>query len=150
MPVTAKLSSDWPGYAGTKCIDGDKGNVCHALKEKVPWLVIDYGRSVKIRGVVIIPRNGLEIRARNLEVRVADVMPVKGQPFTAGQRLGTSKEQVTRNWNIEITSESGSQLLGRYLVVQNNFEGGGDFLNYHEVTAWGKGRIYIHIKTTKL
>ena len=145
MPATAKMSSTHSSWAATKCIDGNKDSGCHSQKEKVPWVAIDYGGSVKIRGVVIIPRPGQEHRARNLEVRVADEMPVAGQLFTGGQRLGTSKEQVPRDWNIEITSESGSQLLGRYLVVQNNFEpiwGGGEYFNYHEFTAWGKGKRF--------
>ena len=143
--MTAKISSQNRGNKATMCIDGnERSGLCLTGREKAPWLVIDYGSSVKIRGIVIIPWHGHEYRAKNLEVRVADEMPVKGQLFTNGQRLGSSEGPVPRNWNIDITSESGAQLHGRYLVLQSNYgpvhRGRGEHLGLQEVRAWGKGR----------
>ena len=141
VPVASKMSTRLGGWKSTYCIDGIENRLgCHTNREKEPWLVIDYGSPVKISGIVIIPWAGYEVRAKNLEVRVSDEMPVKGQLFTGGQRLGSNQGTVSRNWKIEIASESGIDLLGRYLIVQSNIGGGGDYFGSQEVKAWGIGR----------
>ena len=96
QPVTARLSSTLPGYAATKCIDGDEISVthgtslCHSSGASAPWLAVDYGTSVSIRWVEIFNRRDCcGDRTKNVNVRVSDDLPTTDkQMFSGGALLG--------------------------------------------------------------
>ena len=131
-------------YSAAKCIDGSEdGGACGTLSETAPWLCLDYGSAVKVGSVVLINRADQQIfaaRTKNVNVRVSSSLPESGsEMFTGGQLLGTFKGPGTLGQRIEVTG--GTQLTGRYVVVQMDFTSGADYFNLNEVTAWGQGSI---------
>ena len=96
QPVTARLSSTLPGYAASKCIDGDEISVthgtslCHSSAASAPWLAVDYVASVSIRWVEIFNRRDCcGDRTKNVNVRVSDELPTTDkQMFSGGALLG--------------------------------------------------------------
>merc|ERR1719370_199054 len=96
QPVTARLSSTLPGYAASKCIDGDEISVphgtslCHSWGASAPWLAVDYVASVSIRWVEIFNRRDCcGDRTKNVNVRVSDDLPTTDkQMFSGGALLG--------------------------------------------------------------
>ena len=135
-----------PDYSAARCIDGnEEGPICHTAHtdtETAPWLALDYGSEVKVSSVVLINRVGTANnagRTRNVNIQVSSTPPVSSsEMFTGGQLLGTFEGPGTSGQRIEVTG--GTQLTGRYVVVQMNFSSGADILNLQEVTAWCRGR----------
>ena len=142
MPATASMSSVY--ITADNCIDGNEGgSLCITLYEAAPWLALDYGSEVKVSSVVLINRITSDpdraARARNVNIRVSSTPPASGSKmFTGGQLLGTFKGPGTSGQRIEVTG--GTQLTGRYVVVQMDFSSGADVINLLEVTAWCQGR----------
>ena len=124
-----------------KCIDGNEGgSICHTQTETAPWLALDYGSEIKLSSVVIINRNDIHgARTKNVHVRVSSTLPVSGsEMFTGGQLLGKFEGPGTPGQRIEVTG--GTELTGRYVVVQMDFTSGASVINLQEVTAWCQGR----------
>ena len=140
MPSTASMSSVWRDRTADNCIDGNEGgSICHTQSESAPWLVLDYGSEVKVSSVVLINRIDWAARTKNVNIRVFSTPPLSGsEMFTGGQLLGTFAGPGTSEQRIEVGG--GTQLTGRYVVVQMDFTSGADILNLQEVTAWGQGR----------
>ena len=113
--VSAKLSSEFPGFPASKCIDGDTStaynNMCHTKgqsHETRPWLAIDYD-SVTVERVKIFNRDDCcGDRTRNVEVRVSNELPTSiSQMFSGGSLLGTFPGPATNGQNFEISGEKG-------------------------------------------
>ena len=145
MPATASMSSVWTtAYTADHCIDGnERGSICATLYEAAPWLALDYGSEVKVSSVVLInmitSNRDWAARTRKVHVRVSSTPPVSGsEMFTGGQLLGTFKGPGWRGQRIEVTG--GTELTGRFVVVQMDFSSGANVLNLQEVTAWCQGR----------
>ena len=149
VPSTASMSTLYSALnPADNCIDGDEeGEICHTLSETAPWLALDFGSEVKVSSVVLI--NLITsvynaARTRNVNIRVSSTPPVSSsEMFTGGQLLGTFEGPGTSGQRIEITG--GTELTGRYVVVQMDFTSGADFLNLQEVTAWGQGKRSYYI-----
>ena len=147
MPTTASMSSVFsPARSADKCIDGDEAvSFCITLKETAPWLALEYGGDVQVRSVVLINRNSssaVAARTKNMQVRVSSSPPVSGsEMFTGGQLLGTFEGPGTEGQRIEVTG--GSQLTGRYVVVQVDHTAEASHLNLIEATSWSQGRMFI-------
>ena len=144
MPTTASMSSEHlASYRATFCIDGiEDGETayCMTKSETAPWLALDYGRAVKVGSVVINNRVGKGDRTKNVKVRVSSTLPASGsEMFSGGQLLGTFEGPGTSGQRIEVSG--GTQLTGRYVVVQMDFSSQAAYFNLQEVTAWGQGRI---------
>jgi hypothetical protein len=125
------------------CIDGreDVGH-CRTLSEAAPWLALDYGSEVKVSSVVLINRIDRNWdRTKNVNIRVSSTLPVSGsEMFTGGQLLGTFAGPGTSGPRIEVTG--GTELTGRYVVVQMDHTSAALMLNLQEVTAWDQGRMF--------
>ena len=136
--VSATVSSIYGGYPAKNCIDGGS-SFCHTLKEKAPWLALDFGADVTVETVVI--RNRIDCcgdRFRNAEVRVADQPPDSGENmFTGGQLLGVFKGPGKKGEVVSLTSSTGG-LRGRFVIVQIDHSQGAENLNLNEVTVWAK------------
>ena len=132
-----------PDHSADVCTNGnDNGPRCQTNRETAPWLALDYGSEVKVSRVVLINRvDCCGVQTRNVNIRVSSTPPVSGsEMFTGGQLLGTFEGPATNGQRIEVTG--GTELAGRYVVVQMDFISGADFFNLQEVTAWSKGRIF--------
>jgi len=142
QPVTARLSSTLPGYAASKCIDGDEISVthgtslCHSSGASAPWLAVDYVASVSIRWVEIFNRRDCcGDRTKNVNVRVSDDLPTTDkQMFSGGALLGHFAGPGTDGQHIVI---SGGPLFGRYVIFQMNNSDAIASLNLAEVKAFG-------------
>ena len=141
------MSSVWispSGYGSADlCLDGNETKGwCHSLKQTAPWLALDYGSEVKVSSVVLFNHGD---QTRNVNIRVSSSLPVSdrhwqsgSEMFSGGQLLGTFEGPGTRGQRIEVTG--GSQLTGRYVVVQMNHTSGASRLILREVTAWGQAQ----------
>ena len=94
-PVRASLSTTYQNFHASNCIDGDVGergldSLCHSHWGVAPWLAIDYGKLVSVRRVEIFNRLGCcGNRAKNVDVRVSDILPTTDkQMFSGGTLLG--------------------------------------------------------------
>ena len=140
VPATASMSSALDGiFHAEKCIDGDEeGSLCITQKETAPWLALDYGSEVNVRSVVLIAHTGdvstFNASTKNVNIRVSSTPPVSGsEMFTGGQLLGTFEGPATSGQRIEVTG--GTELTGRYVVVQMNHTSGANYLELQEVTS---------------
>ena len=144
MPANASMSSIFvPDYLAGRCTDGnEEGSYCFTQRENAPWLVLDYGSEVKVSSVVIINKIGnAHNRTKNVNIRVSLSPPVSGsEMFTGGQLLGTFEGPGTSGQRIEVTG--GTELTGRYVLVQMDHSSEAEVLNLQEVTAWSKGRVF--------
>ena len=118
--------------------------LCITQKETAPWLLLNFGREVQVSSVLI--ENKIDRgynRTRNVNIRVSSTPPVFGsEMFTGGQLLGTFKGPGTSGQRIEVIG--GTELTGRYVVVQMDFSSAADRLNLKEVTARNKGKIFVN------
>ena len=144
MPTAAIMSSVLSTHTADYCIDGIEAvEICQTLHETAPWLALDYGSVVKVSSVVFINRDTQghvenAARTRNVEVRVSCTLPVSGsEMFTGGQLLGIFEGPATSGQRIEVTG--GTELIGRYVLVQMDHTSGAEPINLHEVTSWGQG-----------
>ena len=151
-PVHALLSSTWPSYSGSKCIDGvTEGswqNVCNSKSESAPWLALDYGKEarVSVQKVVLYNRRdrpwaGARVwaRTKNVQIRLSNELPSSGKEmFLGGEALGSFKGPATRGQKVEIHSGPGwERKTGRYLIIQMNFGNAHNLLNLKEAVATG-------------
>ena len=147
MPTTVSMSSLYNAdlYPIDNCIDGNEEvSFCMTQREPSPWIALDYGTEVRVSSVVVIARNdpSFAYRTENMNIRVSSTLPVSSsEMFTGGQLLGIFEERATQKQRIEITG--GTELTGRYVVVQMDHNPGENHLNIMEVTAWGQGRSFI-------
>ena len=141
QPISAQLSSTNSDRVGAdKCIDGiTDGTICHSIREKAPWLALDFGdgASVAVEKVVLYNRGDSKAaRTRQVEVRLAEEMPTSSATmFNGGALLGTFPGPAVSGQQVDIKSGSNwATQSGRYVVVQmiNN-----DILNLLEVVAYG-------------
>ena len=144
MPVNASMSSTSEGRIANMCIDGSEDvGFCRTDSETAPWLAVDYGSEVKVSSVVLINGNNSvasAARTNNANIRVSSTLPVSGsEMFTGGQLLGTFEGPGTPGQSIEVTATGGTELTGRYVVVQMNNRRAALKLKLQEVTAWGQG-----------
>ena len=145
VATAASMSSvmDSSTHTGDKCINGREDiGFCQTDIETSPWLALDYGSEVKVSSVVLINKNGTGTSwTKNVNIRVSSTPPVSGsEMFTGGQLLGTFEGPGTPGQRIEVTG--GTELTGRYVVVQMDLSSEAGRLNLKEVTAWGKGKIF--------
>ena len=129
-----------PDRSADMCINYN--GQCQTNKETAPWLAVDYGIKVKVSRVILINRvDCCGDRTRNVTIQVSSTPPVSGsEMFTGGQLLGTFEGPATIGQRIEFTG--GTELTGRYVVVQMDHTARANFLSLQEVTAWGEGRIF--------
>ena len=155
-PVRALLSSTWPSYSGSKCIDGvTEGswqNVCNSKSESAPWLALDYGKEarVSVQKVVLYNRRdrpwaGARVwaRTKNVQIRLSNELPSSGKEmFLGGEALGSFKGPATRGQKVEIQSGPGwERKTGRYLIIQMNFGNAHNLLNLKEAYAVGISHV---------
>ena len=144
MPESANMSSALVfDYSADRCIDGsEEGNLCHTVAETAPWLALDFASEVKVSSVVLINRNDIwAFRTKNVNIRVSSTLPVSGsEMFTGGQLLGKFEGPGTSGQRIEVTG--GTELTGRYVLVQMDHSSEADVLNLQELTAWSKGMVF--------
>ena len=155
-PVRALLSSTWPSYSGSKCIDGvTEGhwqNVCNSKAESAPWLALDYGKEarVSVQKVVLYNRRdrpwaGARVwaRTKNVQIRLSNELPSSGKEmFLGGEALGSFKGPATRGQKVEIQSGPGwERKTGRYLIIQMNFGNAHNLLNLKEAYAVGISHV---------
>ena len=153
-PVHALLSSTWPSYSGSKCIDGvTEGswqNVCNSKFESAPWLALDYGKEVSVQKVVLYNRRdrpwaGARVwaRTKNVQIRLSNELPSSGKEmFLGGEALGSFKGPATRGQKVEIQSGPGwERKTGRYLIIQMNFGNAHNLLNLKEAYAVGISHV---------
>ena len=155
-PVHALLSSTWPSYSGSKCIDGvTEGswqNVCNSKSESAPWLALDYGKEarVSVQKVVLYNRRdrpwaGARVwaRTKNVQIRLSNELPSSGKEmFLGGEALGSFKGPATRGQKVEIQSGPGwERKTGRYLIIQMNFGNALNLLNLKEAYAVGISHV---------
>ena len=113
QPVKATMSSTHGGYSAAKCIDGhvhgadEDDHMCHSNNDLVPWIAIDYGKTVTVQRVSIFNRaNCCGSRTKNVFVRISDELPVSGsQMFSGGSLLGHFPGPGTDGEQITITGE---------------------------------------------
>ena len=112
--------------------------MCHTHAEKAPWLALDFGLPVSVEKIVINNRdNCCGDRFRNVEVRVADQLPVSGQQKFMGGHLLASYKGPARTGDV-ITLTSSAKFAGRFVIIQINNDQGTGTLNLNEITVWGK------------
>ena len=136
------MSSTSEGRIANMCIDGSEDvGFCRTDSETAPWLALDFGSEVQVSSVVLINGNNSvasAARTNNANIRVSSTLPVSGsEMFTGGQLLGTFEGPGTPGQRIEVTG--GTQLTGRYVVVQMNNRRAAQKLKLREVTAWSQG-----------
>ena len=143
------MSSQLRDFAASRCIDGvttvgpqtgDLRNLCHTLvnQDPAPWLLLKFQNTVEVTRVEIYNRNDSNWQAtyertRNVEVRLIDELPTRGDTmYTGGQLLGTFKGPATQG---QIISVNGSAKTGRNVLIQMNHQ---DVLHFHEVSVFGR------------
>ena len=144
VPANASMSSVYfIDHSAGQCTK--EGGICMTQGETAPWLALDYGGEVNVSRVVLINRNdSWAARTKNVNIRVSSTLPVSGREmFTGGQLLGLFEGPGTEGQRVEVTG--GTQLTGRYVVVQMNFSSAANNLNLQEVTALSKGRFFFSL-----
>ena len=137
--MNASMSSQYSSnHLANYCIDGNEEDaICYTQSETAPWLALDYGNEVKVSTVVLINYKWGAVLAaltKNVNIRVSSTPPVSGsEMFTGGQLLGIFEGPGTGRQRIEVTG--GTQLTGRYVVVQMDHTSGANYLLLKEVTA---------------
>ena len=134
--VAASMSSIY--NTADNCINGID---CLTNFELAPWLALDYGIEVVLGSVTLINRNdSYAARTKNVHVRVSSTLPVSGsEMFTGGQLLGTFEGPGTPGQRIRVGG--GTQLTGRYVVVQMDHTLGASDLKLRKVRTWAQGRL---------
>jgi len=143
--VKLKAVSTWQSsthrfYHARYCIDGSSVKqctycLCHTRRgvSTYPWIVVDFGKTVHVERVVFDDYGtGFLGQLRMLNSRPS---PNGGYLLEDGQLFAKiDKPTTTNRWE---AGGDGKFVAGRYLVVQQRFQGNPDAVSFIEITAFG-------------
>jgi len=117
-PLEAKMSSSWPSYPASNCIDGNPYTMCHTRgSESYPWVTVVIPRSI-VRGIRITNRaNCCGDRMKNVKIWVGNGLPsTTDVEYTGGTLLGTFPGPGIKDQVLPINTNT--EMVGTHVVVQ--------------------------------
>merc|ERR1711962_756729 len=134
-PSEAKMSSTWPGYPASNCIDGNHDSMCHTHGlGPYPWVTLVIPRSI-VREIRITNRRDVCCweRMKNMKVWVGSDFPNTAiEEYTGGTLLGTFLGPGTQGQVLSINAQE--EVVGTHVVAQMKT----DYINLMEIEVFGE------------
>jgi len=132
----------------SKCVDDDILTYCQTgydsqgWPHRYPWLAIHFDKEVSVTRVEVVNRKGHGFhRTRNMEVRVANILPTDSKSkFMSGNILTSFLGPAEEGEVIDLVGEAEEATKGKFVILQMDLEGleGSEwFLNLAEVSVYG-------------
>merc|ERR1711962_682356 len=136
-PIEAKMSSLWPHYPASNCIDGNPNTMCRTGGvESYPWVTLVIPRSI-VRGIRITNRNNCcRDRMKNMKIWVGNGLPsTTAVEYTGGALLGSFSGPGTNVHVLALNAKT--EMVGTHVVVQMRT----NYINLMEIEVLGEAAL---------